>query len=223
MGQSKVKETRKQASLAEARSEMYKFVASFYLYEPTGESVIKVANQRLISQLSEVFSSMTLAPLKRLAKNVDGKIDDIKKDYNDLFMVPLDKYVTPYESVYIEGMMHQQTTIQVKNKYDEASAVIDQKFLFTAPDYIGFELDFMRFLCDAEAKAWQKDRKSIARKNQLYQNGFLKENLTKWLPELTKAIEKNAETDYYKFVARITKQFVSSDVKELRLIMKESQ
>lgn len=223
MGQSKVKETRKQAGLAEARSDMYKFIASFYLSEPTEESVLKVANQRLVSQLSEVFSTMTVSPLKRLAKKIDGKFDDIKQDYHSLFLVPLDKFVTPYESVYREKAMHQSTTVQVKNEYIEASAVVDDKFSFNAPDYIGYELDFMRFLCESEAKAWQKDRKTIARKNQNFQNKFLKEHLSKWVPELAKNIEKNAETDYYKFVARITKQFVANDIKEVRLIMKESQ
>lgn len=223
MGQSKLKETRKKANLAQARSDMYKFLASFYLNEPDSDSIARVSNARLISQLSEIFSTVTMAPLKKFTKKYKGDSGAVKQEWHNLFLVPFEKFTTPYESVYREKQMSQMTTVQVRKKYAEASCMVERaKYTFAEDDYIGYELDFMRYLCETEAKNWDKDHKNIARTYLQYQIKFLKEHLSRWLPDLTKNIEKNAETDFYKFVARITKQFVANDLKEVRSILKES-
>lgn len=223
MGQAKLKETRKKASLAQARADMYKFLASFYLNEPNSEIVANVANMKLINQLSEIFSTVTMAPLKKFTKKFDGDIEQVKQDWHGLFRVPLQKYTTPYESVYRENLMAQQTTVQVRKRYFEASSAVDRiKYSFHEDDYLGYELDFMRFLCETEAAGWNKDHKNSARTYLQYQNKFLKDHLSRWLPDVTKTIEKKADTDYFKFAARITKQFVANDIKEVKIILKES-
>ncbi len=44
------------------------------------------------------------------------------------------------------------------------------------------------------------------------QKGFLQDHLLKWIPALTKDIDNNAETAFYKGMARILKAYVELDI-----------
>lgn len=222
MSESKVKETSKYKDIATARENIYKFLSTCYLQEPSEKFVKDLTSVKFIKSMSEIFPGTVLSPLKNFAKGYKGDFESVKQDFHDLFMVPLNKFVTPYESVYKEKLMGQQTTIKVAKQYLDAGAGVNNYFGASQKDHIGLELDFMRFLCKREAESWKKGRSKSARSYLNKQKIFLSEHLTTWAGELTKNIENKSETGLYKTIARMTKKYLTNDLKEVKVILKET-
>ena len=115
----------------------------------------------------------------------------------------------PYESVYSESSQQDggQVIGDVLKAYREEGVDIDEKAR-QRPDYIGIELDFMRHLTEKEMERWNKSAHKEAIKYLTTEKDFLAKHIVPWIPKFCDAALKEARTDFYRGVAKLTKGFL---------------
>lgn len=125
----------------------------------------------------------------------------------------------PYESVYLEdGLLHGLSTQRVAQKYSRFRLKLNNN---EPPDYIAFELDFMRFLCEKEALAWQKGEGA---RDLLKEEGtFLSEHLARWVPDFCENIRQFDSTGFYKGVADVTEGWIQYDLELVTAIVEHQR
>ncbi len=118
----------------------------------------------------------------------------------------------PYESVYAgsENAPLVEASASVVQAYAEAGVGLGEG-IHDQPDFIGFELDFMRHLAMKENAAWTQGDRDQALKLLEKEVGFLNEHITAWVPRFCNLMVKEARTDFYRGIARLTKGFVMDD------------
>ncbi|MEE9568792.1 MAG: molecular chaperone TorD family protein, partial [Candidatus Binatia bacterium] len=80
-----------------------------------------------------------------------------------------------------------------------------------APDHVAVELEFMSFLCDQEAKAWEGRRLSEGIGALKHQAKFLDQHLTLWFPAFARGVIRKNGSEIYTAVTRAIQAFVAHD------------
>ena len=148
-----------------------------------------------------------------LASNAPAlkNIQALRIDYSKLFVGPYKLLAPPYGSVYLENTTRVMgdSTLDVKNRYGKEGLQVDLK---EAPDHIAIELEFMYYLISKEIEAaLMSDAVSTA----VYlekQKDFLETHLSIWVSDLASNIAANAETVFYRNLAKLTDSFVKEDL-----------
>lgn len=218
---------------AEARGDMYRFLASVYLQPLSLELVQHISDEAFLEELAVLFGDGVVAELKAFgtAANPEDEIPLLRQEYMDLFAVPLGRYVTPFEDVYRgirqdgsqeRGPLLGERAVAAKILYREAGARVD-KACNELPTHVGVELAFMAFLCKNEAAAierMEKKEKSGEKHEaadeagiyRQYQLKFLDEHLNAWFPQLSRAIQDKSRSGFYRGLARLTETFLAMDL-----------
>ena len=150
------------------------------------------------------------------ARNIPGisGLESLKIDYSKLFVGPYGLLAPPYGSVYLEDTRRVMgnSTMDVRNTYREEGLDIGLK---EAPDHITIELEFMYFLIHKEVEAIRISDSVTAAGYLKKQRVFLETHLGAWVSEFANNVEANAQTSFYKNLARLTKSFVEEDLESL--------
>ena len=188
----------KLSELAEFRSKIYGFLSSVYIQIPSHNFVKTLLGEEVSSFLS------TLPPNIGLPQGMEEGLEDIQRfietssgqaveevhqglsvDYTRLFRGIMPGYgpPPPYESVYRDGgrVLMGRSSVEVQRKYAAAGVQTPAEYN-EPPDYIGLELDFMRFLAEKEAECWRKDERDSALAYLNMERDFLDEHIMKWIP-----------------------------------------
>lgn len=184
-------EQKEDNEFAKARSNIYRFLSSVYIREPSKEVVAQILDKKFLEYLSSIFKEGAEI-LKNFAETFDGNYEELVVEYNSLFKVPLNQYVAPYESAYREGLLYIHAG-EVKKFYEANGLSISEDYK-DLPDNVGLELEFMGHLCEKGDLEAQKK--------------FFEDHLIKWVPNLCDEILKKSESDFYKGIASITKEFL---------------
>jgi len=208
------------SNLVKPRREMYRFLASLFLAPPSKELIDLLISPSFLDDLNGILSEDSLKYITKFCQEYDHNHEALKQEYMDLFMIPLGKYVTPYEAVYrdereidgkkVKGLLMGPSTVDVKRFYKKAGAEIEKNFK-ELPDHIGTELDFLRFLCESEEEAWETGNEQAALNFLKIEKDFLKKHLINWLPDLCEKIFQKTKNNFYLAIAKITLDFVLSD------------
>jgi TorA maturation chaperone TorD len=184
------------------RRDAYKLLAE--CYHLPDEGLVKT-----LSNLDTSGGGLFLDLAKHRPKTSD--IDSLLLDYTKLFLGPYGALASPYGSIYLENMnrVMGNSTVDVRNRYAEEGLVINLK---EAPDHIAIELEFMYFLVFKEIKATKNQGPGNSARYQHKQRAFLETHLGAWVSDFTSKVETNAQTGFYKNLARVTKSFVNSDL-----------
>lgn len=203
------------AEIAKGREDIYRFFSGFYLEIPTKSTLKKIADDNFIDSMTTMFGKRATAPLQKFAKEYKpGFFDDIRQEFTELFVIPMEgAYLTPYESVYMTGLMLQRPLLDVKSMHRRAGAEFKVTGVGNHEDYIGCELGFMHFLTEKESAAWKAHDREKAVNYLKYQVNFLEEHLTLWIDELCARMEEHG-TDIYQGLARCTARFVDLDYEQ---------
>lgn len=120
----------------------------------------------------------------------------------------------PYEGVYAPTAQEAlgQTMMGVRNTYAEAGVVLPEE-IHDQPDFIGFELDFMRHLTEKEAEAWIGNNYEEVLKTTEKEQAFLDEHILRWIPRFCDLMFQEAQLDFYRGVAKLTKGFVQGEAR----------
>jgi TorA maturation chaperone TorD len=122
----------------------------------------------------------------------------------------------PYESVYVgsDRQPLMQASVAVRQIYAEAGVELPEE-VRDQPDFIGFELDFMRHLAEKEATAWTDADREQALRFLEQERAFLEEHITRWIPRFCEVMAQEARLDFYRGIARMTKGFVLDEAKKV--------
>jgi TorA maturation chaperone TorD/Pyruvate/2-oxoacid:ferredoxin oxidoreductase delta subunit len=132
----------------------------------------------------------------------------LEREYTRLFLGPGRPVAHAYESVYREGRVMGETTLDVRNRLaTEGLAPGGQ----TLPDHVGIELAFMGHLAAREALAWADGDEETAWGYLAQQGSFLRDHLTAWLPQFCSRVLAGRPHDHYAELARRLEAFVAGD------------
>ena len=219
-------ELKKLAEIAEGRADLYKFFSALYAKPPTKKLISKLIEPTFIEEMTLLFGKRAMAPIRDFAEKYDERQDykDMAQEFHDLFLVPIEhKYITPFESVYLTGLMLQRPYADVKQAYKTAGADFSSEENISLEDYIGCELSFMQFLSEREQKAWKKFDKDEAIRVLEFEVKFLENHLTLWVDDFAKRIAKNAEFPIYKGVGRMTARYINLDYRQCADLLDQLQ
>lgn len=200
------------------RSSLYYFLSSLFLKPPGSDSMATVRELASSAKESMHLGDQATGLLPLLNGTDDEDMKNLIQEYHDLFKVPLEKYVAPYESVYRNKRMSGQTSVAVKKIYARIDFVIPHEY-YDLADHIGIELAFMATLCREEVTACRNNRFDLVKALQGMENKFLEEHLICWLPDLCDKIFEKTENTFYRAVAKITLDFVHSDTNTIHALL----
>lgn len=151
-----------------------------------------------------------------------------EQEFQDLFKVPLGRYVTPYESVFrdtrvvdgkaVSGLLLGPSAESVQRYYRLACAELPEEPK-ELPDHIGFELLFMAYLCGKESEFRQAGQQSFLLRALQIQRDFLSEHITQWLPDLRQKIYRHARLPLYPFLADLAVALTQGDMLMLEEVL----
>lgn len=136
----------------------------------------------------------------------DDTFQEIRLDYAHLFKIP-DGHLIPCESLYNYPIRDRErlwgiTAEEVQSFYNSAGLMMDEE-TDLMPDHISLEFLFMSYLIDNNLIELQKK--------------FLKQHIGKWVPSYCDLLKDHAETDFYKEIAEVLKEFILFEVEEFEL------
>ena len=212
------------ASWAQARGNMYKFLSAAFL-EPPGKALVgPLLADGSLDGLEEIFGTAAVSHLREFAGRFQGDYESLDQEFQGLLMVPLGRYVTPYEAVYrdervvedqvVRGLLMGPSTLAVRKLYREAGLDVAED-LRELPDHVGLELACMESLCRAEAQAWERDDAEAVRWARGLERRLMEEHLLQWVPSLCARVRENAPGPFYRGVAALTEEFLRQEADEL--------
>lgn len=141
-------------------------------------------------------------------------------EYNRLFVGPYHLPTPPYESVYrsVDGLMMQDTTIEVRKKYLAAGLQV-MELNRNPDDHIGLELEYMYFQCDKGLGAIEKSQVSELRECILQQLDFLENHLLQWAPTLCQDISVQTRQPFFKHAGNFMTGYLKIDSNILQEIL----
>lgn len=142
--------------------------------------------------------------LKQLDVANGDSMDRLYWDYTRLFIGPHELPTPPWESAYLseERLLFQKETLEVRRAYLKY-ALIAKEFKREADDHLGLELDFMYQLCLLALKGIDEQKSTEVREIIEDQRDFLEKHLLQWVPQLCQDILQNANTSFYRGMAKV--------------------
>ena len=186
----------------EPRARLYSLLSRLYRVEVDaplletlkGLSFPKAANETL----AEGYSMLTAY----LANCGEEALDDLAVDYATVFLAAGSadgQAAIPCESIYTspKKIFMQEAWEDVCRIYAEKGLAKATKYSDLMEDHLALELEFMSELVKRRDPATEKD--------------FIESHLLNWLPDFVADVDKYADVDFYKAVARITLGFIQME------------
>ncbi|MFQ6001686.1 MAG: molecular chaperone [Anaerolineae bacterium] len=218
--------------LARARADLYYFLGGLYSKPPSEGFLQQAKNENFAQHLRHVFGRQASSMLRYLAQigDVIQAQRELKLEYDALFRVPGVHYIHPYESVYRDrcsgegitkpGLVWGESTAAVSRAYAQAGTQISKETK-ELPDFIGLELNFMGFLCEGEAQAWEGENEEEAYRYRTLQKEFLSQHLATWAYDLCRSQFDKARSDFYRGLARMTESYIQEEEKGIETTLSE--
>ena len=192
------------------REKAYQLIAGCYVLPESG-----IFEQ--LTDLQDALNSVCPDAAEFVAlMQAETPIDELEIDYTKLFVGPYKVLAPPYGSIYLDTArtVMGPSTIDVRDRYLSVGLDISENFK-DAPDHIKAELEFMYYLIFRQIEALKESDFESALAYLETQRSFLADHLGAWVAEFAANIEKNAETEFYKNLALLTKVFVHGDFKNI--------
>ena len=210
--------------VAEARRQVYDLLSALYLELPNSKMIQSMFDTEFKLGLSSAVSNFEADEIKEGLTLIASFITAFKEQSTEevLKRISIDRTrllrgvsqqhspPPPYESVYRDGRLYSESTIEVSQIYCRLGITLPQTWT-EPPDYIGIELDFMRLICQGEKEAWQTDSFDKALEHLEVGGDFLKKHILQWVPRFCEEMYNKAELDFYKGIAHFTSGFVAYD------------
>lgn len=161
-------------------------------------------DERLLEALRET-------DVRWLRPAADPVLEELQKDYAQLFVGPFTMSAPPYGSVYLESdrRVCGDSTMAVMARYREEGLKLT---LREPADHVAAELEYMYVLAAREMEALALGDGGKATRYVQKQRDFLHTHLGAWVPLLTKRIVAGARSGFYQDLARNTDSFVRADL-----------
>jgi TorA maturation chaperone TorD len=194
-----------------AREDFCRFLAACY-YEPGPEFAeeklfdsMLAAAQRIDPDLAEMT--------RRLGEGFAANdLQTLLIDYTRLFLGPVNATAKPYGSVWLGGDsgLMQESTMAVLALYREGGFDLSEDFR-ELPDHVAAELEFLYLLIFRENEAHRNADFDALAATLALRARFLAAHLPNWVNPFAAALRDNAQTDYYRALADLTRRFVGME------------
>jgi putative dimethyl sulfoxide reductase chaperone len=201
--------------LMKARQNVYDLLRCFFLQEPSEDFLKVLKEEDFLKDLRgyhpELDEGVDLLSAVISLPTANSPLSDLRLEFTRLFIGP--SPVPLYESVYRSqsGLLMQEETLAVRKKYMEAGLVVNPKESLP-DDHIGTELEFIFYLCQKAMQAEEGEAREVLLR---IQQDFFREHLVLWVSSLGDRLFEEAQSPYFKGVARTTKGFVNWDYQEI--------
>ena len=216
------------AELAKNRSQIYGFLASVYNRKPDQQFVLDL--------LSEDFAGFlrSLIDDDQLPQTMREGLDTIERFVCQHQGIAAEELSTqlgvertrllrgvklgygpppPYESLYMGSGERPilEAISAVRQAYAEEGVGLPEG-AGEQPDFIGVELDFMRYLTEQEMRASTKEITQQTVEILEKEESFLEGHIHLWVPHFCEMMEKEAHMGFYQGIAEMTKGFVLDEL-----------
>lgn len=204
-----------------ARQYAYDILRRFFIEEPSKDYLKEFVQKNMIDVFPFIEDSAEIHAgvyevKEHLANhdvtNIEKHYDDLHWEYTRLFIGPFKLPVPPWESTYVrkDQLLFQGTTMNVRQYYEKYGFIV-RDFNMEADDHVGLELDFMYHLnelCIEMAQANDIQKLKYLLKDQ---NKFLNEHLLAFVPKFCGLVIEEADTTFYRGLARILQNYLLID------------
>ncbi len=201
--------------LMKARRNVYDLLRCLFLQEPSDRFFGALREEGLLEKLCGYHPDLDEG-VSLLSQSISDPclpvlLPALVDEFTRLFIGPLP--IPLFESVYrsASGLVMQEETVAVRRKYFEAGLAVNPRGTFPE-DHIATELEFVFYLCGKATEAQQPDQQ---RAHLQMQADFFREHLAVWIPALCGRLYAEAESPYFKGIAKLTKGFIEWDYREI--------
>lgn len=203
------------AELLTARAQLYRFLGSMYILEVDEPMLEKIRNMQFPENLPESDLQEGYELVKNyVAQDNPQILDDLAVDYAKVFLAAGEAQglaAFPYESIYTskKHQMMGSTTQEVQALYAARGWEPKEDMYRILEDHLGLELEYMAILIEEQKKAMEdgEDVSTLLKEQQT----FLKTHLLNWVTSFAGDVNKYAQTDYYRGIAKITVGFLKQE------------
>ena len=220
-------------TLSKIRRDLYGLLSSAYIqlpkktilelkWEPAVE-LLRYSQKGSEEAFTEIQNGLNLVKSygSKKGRNDEESLKNISKDWTRLFRgVARDGILPPYESLYRPERHQRKPAQEINRLFSEMGIQVPEEW-HQPSDYIGVELDFMRFLCAKEMRLRDDGEPNALREAVEAEISFLQEHLALWVPIFCKRMFQQAHEDYYRGVARLTAGLVAYDGIYVRTILSD--
>jgi TorA maturation chaperone TorD len=204
-----------------ARQNVYDLLRCFFLQEPTEPFLTALKEENILKDLKgyneDLDKGVELVSSALSTSDLGSLASILEEEFTRLFVGPLP--IPLSESVYrsASGLIMQEETLSVRQKYMEAGLFIHPDSSFPE-DHIGTEIEFIYYLCQKTA---QTDEEEAQKLYFLRQQEFLRDHLSVWVGPLCERLFSASHTSYFQGVAEMTKGFITWDFEEVETNFRE--
>lgn len=196
----------------------FEFLARIVNYPPDKKNIHEL--QVLFSETSNTQNNFEIHPAyKTIAayftskKDVvmDDLLQELSVDWTRIFRGISPGYgpPPPYEGVYRNNGGVGAELIQKINKEYMNQGLVISGNRRDRPDYLGYELDFLQFLCEQLAKAAENNQKKEEDNYRKVFINFVSEHLSTWVGNFCAKAEKHVQTSFYSAVLMLLNDTIS--------------
>jgi len=195
------------------RNDLYRFLARLYKVEADQALLDHMKGMCFPGECGEAELDEGYRMLENyLRRHELDPLTDLAVDYAKVFLgagIAEGNVAYPYESVYTsaERMIMQEARDQVVAVY--LAKGMDMATALDFPeDHIALELEFMAHLCGETQNAVAAQDWPAVAASLREQKEFLERHLLNWVPAFCTDVQKCAETNFYKAVAKVTNGYL---------------
>jgi TorA maturation chaperone TorD len=202
------------SEIAKSRSDIYGLVAGIFGQEFDGYQIKEMKDKGILDLLIEAGADIVLDFFDRKLEEVQ---EDLACEYAALFIGP-GKHIAPYESIYVPdstgrvGQFWGECTVDMKNWVEHYGLKISERH-DSIPDHISIELEFMQKIVEQEHMAWESNNEKTAERCLAVEKEFFNKHIINWIPEFCEKVITSANIDFYREIARFTKEFITQEKK----------
>ena len=210
-------------TLARARGDLYALLSSVYLQTPDSKvfeikwdpasEILDSSKEGSEKTSRDLQKGLNLVNLYHLKKDLTDKeiLTNLSRDWTRLFRgVVKDGILPPYESLYRPERLQKKPAQEINRLFSEMGILVPEEW-HQPSDYIGVELDFMRFLCEKEWRLRNEGEPDALREALEAEESFLKDHLALWIPVFCERMLGEARENYYLGIAHLTLGLVGFD------------
>ncbi len=197
---------------------LYDFLGKSFYMEPDVHRFKKVLEVKIFEELvgDTEDTNKGIYLLSQFFSDINNlnemKMDELKSEYNRLFIGPGPLPAPPWESVYLskEKIIFDEHTLAVRDFYKRWK-VVPTRINKEPDDHIGFELEFMAILISKSIRALEEGNMEELKDVIKGQVEFLDNHLLVWIDEFSYKLTNSTVEPFYKGIGLFLVEYTKMD------------
>ncbi len=221
--------------LSRARYDVYAVLGGAFLAPPTEQLLHALMAEEFLAGADGLFGARGCDALKQYQRSVEQAPDlprQTHQEFMNLFKVPGEQYITPYESVFrdtrevagkqVRGLLMGQSAANVQKWYRLAAVEISDEYN-DLPDHIGLEVNFLAHLCAKEQEFTDRDDQARLTRVWEMERDFLAAHVVSWVEQLRDKLYDKSQHAFFRTLADLLVEFTKRDLAALERVVGASK